>query len=56
MIEVEIAPKDILWLEQIGTKLDAEILLKGEWEPFLARVVDVAGKYPPDFPGNTYQV
>ncbi len=54
MITAEIDPKDILWLENIGTKLDAKFLLEGEWEPFLTRVVDVAGKYPPDFPGNTY--
>lgn len=54
MIEVEIAPQDIMWLENIGTRLDAEVLLKGEWEPFIANVRKVAGAYPPDFPGNTY--
>ena len=35
-------------------KLDAKVLLKDEWGPFLTRFVGFVSKYPPDFPGNTY--
>ena len=55
MIEAKIEPRDLMSLNLAMTKLDAEVLLQGEWDPFLVRVVDVVGKYPPDFPGNTYK-
>ena len=55
MLSVEIKKEDILSLELAMKKLDAKVLLEGEWSPFLDRVQVVAGTYPPDFPDNTYK-
>lgn len=55
MIEVKIPPDELISLDLAMKQLDAEVLLQGEWDPFLTRVVELVGKYPPDFPGNTYK-
>ena len=54
MIEVKFEPRDILSLELALTKLDAEILLKHEWGPFLDNFVKYVKIYPPEIPGSSY--
>jgi len=54
LIEVEFEPRDILSLELALKNLDAAALLKDEWMPFMARVIEVSGAYPPVPAGSKY--
>lgn len=54
MIEVKVEPRDLIKLNLAMKQLDAAVLLQGEWDPFMTRVIELVGKYPPDFPDNTY--
>ena len=55
MIEVQFEPRDIVGLDLAMKRLDAKVLLQGEWNPFMVRFIELVGKYPPDFAGNTYK-
>lgn len=54
MIETEIDKRDVLSLNIALRGLEPKNLLKGELWEFADEIIDVVGKYPPDFPGNTY--
>lgn len=54
IVEIKVEPRDLIKLDLVMTQLDAQSLLTGEWMPFMTKIVDVVGEYPPDFPGNTY--
>ena len=47
MIEAKIEPRDLIELDLAMKKLDAEVLLVGEWVPFLEHTLEVIEVYPP---------
>ena len=55
MIEAEFDSLEIKMLLQDLKGLRPENLLKGELAPFALAVGKQIGRYPPDFPGNTYR-
>ena len=55
MIEVTIPSDQLLELDLAMKRLDAEVLLKGEWVPFVDNVVEVVSVYPP-VPQNSHYV
>jgi len=54
MITAEIDPRDLREFHIAMKGLHPEVLFKDEWLPFVKGIAEIAGEYPPDFPGNTY--
>ena len=52
--KVEFNPRDLVEFELALKRLDAEVLIKREWEPFLDNFVEVVSKYPPPKEGSKY--
>ena len=54
MINAKFDPTDVRKLNIALHDLGPEKLLRGKLLPLVKEIGEVAGKYPPDFPGNTY--